>query len=167
MKTFLLNRVIFFSLILSLAVIPTRIFAQAGPPGGKPDDPDKREKIEALKVAFISQQIDLTSAEAEKFWPIYNEFNAKREEFAKVKRQLEKDARKTGFDNLSDKQAEDLLKADLNFEQQVLDLKKEYVEKYRAVIGIKKTARFFNAEREFNQFLLNQLKESEKPPKRP
>jgi regulator of protease activity HflC (stomatin/prohibitin superfamily) len=167
MKTILFKRVVTFGVLIAMLVLPNLIFAQAGPPGGNPDDPDKKQQIEALKVAFISQQIDLTTSEAEKFWPIYNEFNAKRDEYAKVKRQLEKEARKNGLDNITDKQAEELLNADLKFEQQVLDLKKEYVEKYSAVIGIKKTARFFHAEREFNQFLLKQLKEANKPPKKP
>jgi hypothetical protein len=145
-----------------------QVSAQAGnPPDGKGDD--KREKIEALKVAYISQQINLTTAEAEKFWPLYNEFNDKREEYAKVKKQLERDARETGMDKITDKQAEDLLNAELKFEQQVLDLKKEYLEKYKAIIGIKKTAKFFHAEREFNDFLLQQLKGGgeRKPPPPP
>ena len=30
--------------------------------------------MQALKIAFITQRLDLTSAEAEKFWPIYNEY---------------------------------------------------------------------------------------------
>ena len=33
--------------------------------------------MKALKTAHITDQLDLTSAEAEKFWPIYNEFDAK------------------------------------------------------------------------------------------
>src|SRR5574340_591376 len=34
----------------------------------------KSEKIQALKIAFITQKLQLTSSEAEKFWPIYNEY---------------------------------------------------------------------------------------------
>ena len=41
------------------------------------DDPSKKEKIKALKTAFITTELDLTSAEAEKFWPIYNAFEEK------------------------------------------------------------------------------------------
>ena len=32
---------------------------------------DKKEKVKALKVAYITEQLDLTTEEAQKFWPIY------------------------------------------------------------------------------------------------
>ena len=34
---------------------------------------EKREQIKTMKVAFLTTELDLTSAEAEKFWPLYNE----------------------------------------------------------------------------------------------
>ena len=37
----------------------------------------KREKIAALRVAFITKRLNLTTSEAEKFWPLYNEMNDK------------------------------------------------------------------------------------------
>ena len=36
--------------------------------------PEKRERIKALKVAFITEKLELTESEAQKFWPIYNTF---------------------------------------------------------------------------------------------
>ena len=38
---------------------------------------DKKEKIKALKIAFISQKLSLTTEQAEKFWPIYNKYEDK------------------------------------------------------------------------------------------
>jgi hypothetical protein len=35
----------------------------------------RQEKIQALKIAFITQKLKLTPAEAEKFWPVYNQYN--------------------------------------------------------------------------------------------
>ena len=35
-----------------------------------------REKIKAMKVGFITEKLDLTTAEAQKFWPVYNEFES-------------------------------------------------------------------------------------------
>ncbi len=152
-------------LIILMSTGALRLMAQAG----GPDDPkeDKKARIEALKVAFITQQLNLTTAEAEKFWPVYNEFNTKRDELAKSKRQLMKDARKTGLDNITDKQAEEIVQAEFKFEQQVLDLKKEYFEKYKLLLGTKKAAKLFQAEREFNDFLLQQLKGKDDRPHPP
>jgi len=38
---------------------------------------EKREQIKAMKVAFLTTELDLTSSEAEKFWPLYNTYDDK------------------------------------------------------------------------------------------
>ena len=48
----------------------------------------KAERVKALRVAFISSKLDLTSQEAEKFWPIFNKFDEKQIVLHKQKRQL-------------------------------------------------------------------------------
>ena len=32
------------------------------------------QRIEAIKVAFITKKLDLTTEEAQKFWPVYNNY---------------------------------------------------------------------------------------------
>jgi len=44
------------------------------------------EKIKAEKVAFLTTQLDLTVAEAQKFWPLYNEYEKKNDEIFKSER---------------------------------------------------------------------------------
>jgi hypothetical protein len=56
---------------LSLSVIFHCILAMAQPPGNMQD---KREHIESLKISFITQKLNLTREEAQRFWPIYNEY---------------------------------------------------------------------------------------------
>lgn len=36
------------------------------------------EKLTAYKIAFFTQRLDLSPAEAEKFWPVYNEYSARK-----------------------------------------------------------------------------------------
>jgi hypothetical protein len=36
------------------------------------------EKLTAYKIAFFTQRLDLTPAEAEKFWPVYNDYSARK-----------------------------------------------------------------------------------------
>src|SRR6187431_2294722 len=38
---------------------------------------EKREQIKAMKVAFLTTELDLSSSEAEKFWPLYNTYDDK------------------------------------------------------------------------------------------
>ena len=45
--------------------------------GIKAQDPDdtRAEKIQSLKIAFITQKLQLTPDEAQKFWPVYNQYD--------------------------------------------------------------------------------------------
>ena len=51
---------------------------------------DKREKIEAMKVSFLTQKIDLNSKEAQVFWPLYNDYSDKVQALRKLKRKEQK-----------------------------------------------------------------------------
>lgn len=70
--------------------------------GQTPEDrKDKREQLQAAKIGFITTQIDLTPNQAEKFWPLYNEYSeAKR----KIRRELRK--KKNTIDNGIDSMTE-------------------------------------------------------------
>jgi hypothetical protein len=163
MKTQMKKRLLRVSLTACLLFAMMFAFGQAA--GVQKDvKQQKKEMIQAQKVAFITRELQFGTEEAQKFWPLYNEFNAKKDEIAKSKKELAKDARKTGIDQLSDKQAEDLINTELQCEQQILDLKKEYKDKFKAVIGPKKVIKLYQSEKKFNSFLLKQLKEGGKPP---
>lgn len=120
-------------------------FLKLFPQGG-----NKREKIEALRVAFITQKLNLTTDESQKFWPVYDEYQDKlraaRKEFKK---------QPTAFTN--DKEAQDYLEAELLLKQREFTLYKEYYEKIKKTIPIKKVAELRQAEEDFKKELLKQL----------
>jgi predicted transcriptional regulator len=163
MKTSLSRITITAGVLLCLLFFSVTAYSQSAGNGDANNQKNKKEMIQAQKVAFITRDLNLNSEEAEKFWPLYNEFQAKKEELARPKRELEKAIREQGPDKITDKQAEDLMNALLDYEQGVLDLKKVYVAKYKAVIGIKKTVQLFHAEKKFNDMLLRQLKNRREP----
>ena len=43
------------------------------PPPPRPMTKEQRERLEFFRIQFITKKLDLTPAEAEKFWPVYNE----------------------------------------------------------------------------------------------
>lgn len=94
------------------------------------------EKIQALKIAFITQKLDLTSSEAEKFWPIYNEYEHELNNL-----------------RLNNKNGDVL-----DNEQKLLDIKKKYSPAFEKVLGPQKLNKFFNAEKEFRNVLIKRLK---------
>ncbi len=112
------------------------------------------DKVEALRVAFITEKVKLTPAEGQSFWPLYNEYNDKvknlRENF-KVNY-----GSKTEFK--SDKEADDFLNAETKLKQSEVDLLKEYTEKFKKVLGSKKTAMLHKAEEAFKRKMIESLK---------
>ena len=144
--------------VLSIA-ISAKSFAQQ-PPGLPPPPPDgpKKEKMEAMHIAFLTNKLDLTPDEAQKFWPVYNEFQKKREDIHKKHREEVKGA-KENFDSLSDKQVEKIVDNEMVFRQKNLDLEKEYHAKFKLVLPVKKVAKLYHAEDMFARHLLNQISE--------
>ncbi len=119
-------------------------FLKVFPQGGK------NEKIEAMRVAFITDKLKLITDESQKFWPVYNDYQDKlkaaRQEFKK---------QPTTFSN--DKEAQDYLDAELLLKNREYNLYKEYYEKIKKTIPIKKVAELRQAEEDFKKELLKQL----------
>ena len=95
------------------------------------------EKIQALKIAFITQKLELSSDEAQKFWPVFNRY--------------EVDMKQVWRDNRNGADA-------LDKEEKILNVKKRFRTDFIKIIGQQKTNTLFNAEKEFRNVLMNQLK---------
>lgn len=117
---------------------------------------EKREKIEAMKVSFITQKIDLSSKEAQVFWPIYNDYADKLQALRKQKRKEQKSTR-ADIDAMTDAEVEQLIDSEIQLKMQEAELAKEYHSKYKQVIGTKKVAKLYRAEEDFKRELLKQL----------
>ena len=116
----------------------------------------KRDKIEALRVSFISSKVTLTNQEAQLFWPLYNEYNDKQDNIKKsFRQQFIKDV---DFNTLTDKEAEAYLIAELVVKQKEYELSKEYYEKFKKVLPIKKIALIRRAEEDFKKELIKNIK---------
>ncbi len=129
---------------------------------------ERKENIEAMKVGFITKKLDLTSEEAQKFWPVYNQYSDKIQEVRK-KRRMDNRETKQKFDALSDKEVEAAVDNEMGFRQKELDIQKEYHSKFKSVLPIKKVAKLYAAEEQFKMELLNKLRDKERkqppPPK--
>jgi len=125
-------------------------------PPTAPEAP-RKEKVESMRIAFITQKLDLTPEEAQRFWPVYNEFQKKRNELRKGKRDGK--GMRENIDSLSDKQVEALVDAEMMARQKTLELEKEYHAKFKSVLPIKKVAKLYRAEEQFTHRLLNEISE--------
>ena len=116
----------------------------------------KRDKIEALRVSFISSKVSLTNPEAQLFWPLYNEYNDKADFLKKSFRQQY--VKEVDFNALTDKEAEAYLNAEITLKQKEFELSKEYYGKFKKIISAKKITLIRRAEEDFKKELIKNIK---------
>ncbi len=121
---------------------------------------EKREKVKALKVAYITEQLELTTDEAQKFWPIYNAFDENQSELRHEKMRAILDRFKPGnVEKLSEKDASNSLIQMEKIEEDLFNLKKKFIKDLQGVISAKKIIKLKKAEEDFNRELLKQMRE--------
>ncbi|MDF2187220.1 hypothetical protein [Paraflavitalea sp. CAU 1676] len=128
MKQLLLIVSLFFTLGAS-------VIAQDG------DDEKKNPggRVEALKIAYITQKLNLSPDEAQKFWPIYNKYAA--------------EIRKVKVDGRLNKENE------IDIEEKLLTIRKKYNTEFAKAISPEKVNAFFKAEKDFGTVLQKELME--------
>lgn len=110
---------------------------------GKTDE--KREKIKAYKVSFLTTELELSSTEAEKFWPIYNTYDDKQYELRHEK--IKAYMRKLDDDNInsiSEKEASALLSQIESADKELYLLRVKYNSDIKKVLSAKKILKLKN-----------------------
>ena len=146
-------------LLLSLLLSGTAAAqAQPGGGGGRRAGMGARRterlgQLENAKIAFLTSRVTLSQEQAQRFWPVYNEFTTKRRELAHSTRQL----RQADPAALSDQQVRDNISQSFALRQQELNLEKEYFEKFQKVISLRQVAQLFHAERDFTREVIRRV----------
>ena len=107
--------------------------AQDNPTG---DDITRQERVKALYVAYVTQQLALTPEEAQKFWPVHTQFET---ELKGVKKDL----------------------SELDRQQARLDIKKRYQGNFNKIIGTNRCERFFRMDGEFKRKLVERVQKQQ------
>ena len=120
---------------------------------------NKKEKIKALKIAYITKDLNLSSSEAEKFWPVYNSFDDKQSDLRMVKmRKIRKELKSKLIESFSDAEANALLNQIDNLEDESYQNKKKLIVELRKIISPVKILKLKQAEDDFNKSLLKQYR---------
>lgn len=141
------------SILIAVALLSTIAFGQKHQKQGK--RPTK-EKIKTLKIAHITSKLDLSAEEAQAFWPVYNEFEAKKDEAHKFMRKMRK--KEATIDEMNDADVEKMIDEINNMRQQELNTFKEYYHKFKTILPIKKVAKLYKAEHSFKRDLLKKMR---------
>ena len=146
-------------LLLFFIFIGCNLIAQ---PNNKQDD--RFEELNAMKVAFITNQLNLTSVEAQNFWPIYNK-HTKAFDAIRIKQRLELRQNEKNDEDLTrlkvrlkDDIAEKFISSFLKAEAQQLELKKALVNNLKPYISSGKIMQLIKAEHDFKRKMLQELK---------
>jgi len=135
----------FFALLLSIAT-----FSQ--------DKLDK-DKIMTLKVAFITENLELTTNEAQKFWPIYNAFEEAQDRLRNAAHALRKNA---NTETLTETEAKDLLKQMQDNNIKRIQLYNNYLEDLQTVFTAKKIIKLKETEDNFRKKMFEEYKKRRK-----
>lgn len=145
-------------LIVSVFLISIASFGQNRPL--REHFKEKKEQVKALKIAFITTELNLTPEESAKFWPLFNAFEDKQQEIKKLKLKayLERtDA--NSIDKLSEKEAATLLTQMENTEDELYQLKKKFVASLKGILPATKILKLKKAEEQFSKKLLQQYRD--------
>lgn len=116
-----------------------------------------QERVKAAKVAYLTRELGLSPQEAEKFWPVYNEFENRREDLRHRMRDL-MDERETGGYG-SDERANTALDEWMSLREQELQLEKNFRKSMTGILPSRRLVVLHQAEREFQRELLKRLQE--------
>ncbi|MCB9045566.1 MAG: hypothetical protein H6550_05450 [Chitinophagales bacterium] len=139
--------------LLTMLLAVTTVIAQ-------PDRDHKHDRIKALKIAYITEKLDLTSEQAQKFWPVYNRYEKEKW-----------DTRRKFFDKYRNENptasrdaAREYLEANLDYQENELELKKKYKDELLKTITAEQLVELYNAETGFRQMLIKELGKRHGPP---
>lgn len=127
---------------LIITLLLSSLFAVKAQDGQPVDENQKQERIKALYVAFITDKLQLTADEAQKFWPVHTQFT---NELKTVKQDL----------------------PELDKQQTVLNIKKKYQENFNRILGSNRCERFFHMDGEFKRKLLERMRKQNANSPRP
>ncbi len=117
------------------------------------DKNDHREKIKAMKVAFITQELNMNSQKAQKFWPIYNKYETERRKLHKREH--------VDWDNIgriSENKAEEMLKEYLAIEREEYYIKKQLFSDLGKILSAKEIITLHRLESDFNKKMIKEYR---------
>ena len=155
-----------FRLFLSMVMLvgAYSVALAQGPPGAPKDGEafeNRRDRIEALRVSYITTELQLTTSESQAFWPVYNEFRAEEQAIRKKYKPVKK------VEEMTEAEARMHLDKTLQRESEILDLKTKYNERFLAVLPAQKLAMLTVIDRKFKERVLREMKERRAGDKRP
>lgn len=114
---------------------------------------ERQEQIDAFKIAFFAEKLQLTPEESKAFWPLFNQFE-ERQDALQEKYEL----RGKKLELLSDDEVKGHIMSQLEMEDELVKLRKDYTMQFMEVLPIRKVAMLQRINREFKKALLEEIR---------
>lgn len=114
------------------------------------------KKIESARIALITERLRLSPKQAEKFWPVYREYNTERRE---LRQEIRETRQGVDMKTLTDEQGQQLIQKSMDIKQKELNLEKEYSHRMTEVISTQQLFKLKNAEKDFQQMVLKRIQD--------
>jgi hypothetical protein len=118
---------------------------------------ERMEHFRSQRVSFLTEHMKLTPAEAQRFWPVYNEFATKREAINREKVKLNRRVAQSSA-NMGDKESTELATLFILLDKQELQLREEYHRRFLSIIPARKVMLLYQGETQFKAYLLKQIR---------
>lgn len=119
------------------------------------------ERIKSKRIAFFTDKLQLTPQEAQMFWPVFNEYDQKRNILNAEKRKLT-ETFQNNSQKLSEAEVDKTLNRFIQISQQETQLFESYTKRFRSILPAHKVMKLYLAETEFKIILLRELKANSK-----
>jgi hypothetical protein len=138
------NITLFFGIIVAIS------FAQAQEPG-------QTNRVTQAKIKYFSEKLELSPAEAKKFWPIYNDYQSRKKRLSDERKNI------MGFyadnsNNMSQKEISESLQRYIEIEKEETNLLVVYNERFKSILPEEKVIKIYIVEVQFRNYLLKQLR---------
>lgn len=141
-------------LLLLVFSLPIGVMAQA------PNFTSGRSnEIEKYRMAYLTEKLDLSAAEAKIFWPIYENWKKEQTLLRKQRSQKMISFRKlTEIEELSDTEVQNLIVNEMALKQKELNIEHKYYNLLKSSLPIKTVGKYYRAQETFKKELLNRYR---------
>lgn len=131
--------------LIGIAVISLAGFSQS---------PSGQERIKAARIALITERLGLTPQQAEKFWPLYNEFTQEREA---LNRQLREARQGKELRSMSEAESKKFMEFAIEVRERHLGLERDYSNRLLDIITAQQVLALRKAEQDFAEMIRMQI----------
>ena len=158
--------------LLWILMMPALLFSQ---PQNVKSNKEKKERIEAMKIAYITKNLDLGSEEAKIFWPVYNSYEKEHKELRQTKKNVEKEAKEkqksadASIEKISEKELDTYMNMVFEIKDKENQLNRKYHLEFKKVLPPYKVMLLYKSKRDFKKEILRMIKKrnsEQRPPRR-